>query len=46
MRNGIFKTLFAPTRSRYQREQDYLNRSVSERDLERRIREIDKGLFR
>lgn len=46
MRSGIFKTLFTPARSRFEREQDYLNRCVSERDLERRMREINKGLFR
>lgn len=46
MRNKFFKKLFPPTRSRYEREQDYLNHSVSERDLERRVREIDQGLFR
>ena len=45
MKNGIFKKLFPTVRSRYEREQDYLNQSVSARDLDRRIREINKGLF-
>ncbi len=46
MRNGIFKSLFPAVRSRFEREQDYLNKCVSRADLERRIREIDRGLFR
>lgn len=45
MKNGIIKKIFPTMRSRHEREQDYLSQSVSERDLDRRIREINKGLF-
>lgn len=38
--------LFAPAKSRRDIEIEYLNRSVSRSDLERRMREIDAGKFR
>jgi hypothetical protein len=38
--------LFAPNRSRQEREMAYLNQSVSMTDLERRQREIARGKFR
>lgn len=45
---NLFKSLVqasvAPTPS--ERERDYLNAAVSRIDLERREREIDRGLFR
>jgi hypothetical protein len=39
-------SLFAPARSRQDREMAYLNQSVSMADLERRQREIARGKFR
>ena len=42
----LLDRLFAPAPGRRERERAYLDQSVSMADLERRQREIDRGLFR
>lgn len=44
MKNSLLTRMFAPTRR--QREEAYLNQSVSRYDLERRMEEIERGKFR
>lgn len=45
---NLFKSLVSASavRTVSERERDYLNAAVSRFDLERREREIDRGLFR
>lgn len=46
MKKGFLSALFSKPRSRRDLELDYINRSVSIYDLERREREVAQGRFR
>ena len=46
MKNTFLGRFFAEKKPRMSPEMEYLNNSVSIYDLERRQREIDRGLFR
>jgi hypothetical protein len=46
MKKTLLSALFAKMPSRQDREMDYLNRSVTIFDLERRQREVAQGKFR
>lgn len=46
MKKNLLSALFPKAPTRQDMEMDYLNRSVSIYDLERREREVQKGRFR
>jgi hypothetical protein len=46
MKKNLLSALFSRTPSRQDMEMDYLKRSVSIYDLERREREVQQGRFR
>jgi hypothetical protein len=46
MKQNLFTRLFAMPATRQEREMAYLNASASIFDLERRQREIERGMFR
>ncbi len=46
MKKSLMSALFGKLPTRREREMEYLNRSVTIYDLERRQREVAQGMFR